>query len=157
MSYIVKKAEAQIEEIIKKALAKAIEQNELPEGEIPAFKVEVPADRTHGDYSTNAAMVSARVFRTAPMKIAASLCENAELEGTYFSSVSAAGAGFINFTLSPEYYADILFDVENKGEMYGHSDYGNGKSALVEFVSANPTGPMHIGNARGGAMGDCLD
>lgn len=156
MSYVVKKAEEQIYDIIKKSIAKAVEKGELPEGEIPVFKVEVPADRTHGDYSTNAAMVSARVFRTAPMKIAAALCENAELEGTYFNKIEAAGAGFINFTLDSSYYADILLDVEDKGSMYGHSDMGKGKSALVEFVSANPTGPMHIGNARGGAMGDCL-
>lgn len=156
MSFIVKKAEAQISEIIKKAMAKAIASGELPEGELPAFHVEIPADRSHGDYSTNAAMVSARVFRTAPIKIANALCSNAELDGTYFSSVEAAGAGFINFKLSREYYADILLDVEEKGANYGHSDYGSGKSALVEFVSANPTGPMHIGNARGGSMGDCL-
>lgn len=156
MSIVVKTAEKQIYDIINKAIAKAIEKGELPEGEVPAFKVEIPADRSHGDYSTNAAMVSARVFRTAPMKIAASLCENAQLEGTYFNKIEAAGAGFINFTLDQSYYSDILFDVDEKGEMYGHSDYGKGKSALVEFVSANPTGPMHIGNARGGAMGDCL-
>lgn len=156
MSYIVKKAEEQIYDIIKNSLTKAQANGKLPEGEIPDFKVEVPADRSHGDYSTNAAMVSARVFRTAPMKIAAELCSNAELEGTYFNKIEAAGAGFINFTLDASYYADILLDVEDKGEMYGHSDVGKGKSALVEFVSANPTGPMHIGNARGGAMGDCL-
>lgn len=156
MSYIVKSAENQIYDIINKALKKSIENGQLPEGEIPQFNVEVPADRSHGDYSTNAAMVSARVFRTAPMKIASALCENAELDGTYFKNISAAGAGFINFTLDESYYADILLDVENKGKMYGHSNIGNGKSALVEFVSANPTGPMHIGNARGGAMGDCL-
>ena len=156
MSYIVKKAEQQIYDIIKAALTKAQANGELPEGDIPEFKVEVPADRTHGDYSTNAAMVSARVFRNAPMKIAAALCSNAELEGTYFNKIEAAGAGFINFTLDASYYADILLDVEEKGNMYGHSEMGKGKSALVEFVSANPTGPMHIGNARGGAMGDCL-
>ena len=156
MSYIVKKAEQQIYDIIKASLTKAQANGELPEGDIPEFKVEVPADRTHGDYSTNAAMVSARVFRNAPMKIAAALCSNAELEGTYFNKIEAAGAGFINFTLDASYYADILLDVEEKGNMYGHSDMGKGKSALVEFVSANPTGPMHIGNARGGAMGDCL-
>lgn len=156
MSYIVKTAESQITEIIKKSLAKAIANGELPDGEIPEFKIEIPADRSHGDYSTNAAMVSARVFRTAPMKIAAALCSNADLTGTYFNNIEAAGAGFINFTLGEEYYADILLDVEEKGEMYGHSDYGRGKKALVEFVSANPTGPMHIGNARGGALGDCL-
>lgn len=156
MSYIVKTAESQITEIIKKSLAKAIANGELPDGEIPEFKIEIPADRSHGDYSTNAAMVSARVFRTAPMKIAAALCSNADLTGTYFNNIEAAGAGFINFTLGEEYYADILLDVAEKGEMYGHSDYGRGKKALVEFVSANPTGPMHIGNARGGALGDCL-
>lgn len=156
MSYIVKTAENQITEIIKKSLAKAIANGELPDGEIPEFKIEIPADRSHGDYSTNAAMVSARVFRTAPMKIAAALCSNADLSGTYFNNIEAAGAGFINFTLSEKYYADILLDVAEKGEMYGHSDFGKGKKALVEFVSANPTGPMHIGNARGGALGDCL-
>ena len=156
MSYIVKKAEQQIYDIIKASLTKAQANGELPEGDIPEFEVEVPADRTHGDYSTNAAMVSARVFRNAPMKIAAALCSNAELEGTYFNKIEAAGAGFINFTLDASYYADILLDVEEKGNMYGHSEMGKGKSALVEFVSANPTGPMHIGNARGGAMGDCL-
>lgn len=156
MSYIVKSAENQIYDIINNAVKKSIANGQLPEGEIPQFNVEVPADRSHGDYSTNAAMVSARVFRTAPMKIAAALCENAELDGTYFKNISFAGAGFINFTLDESYYADILLDVAEKGDMYGHSNIGNGKSALVEFVSANPTGPMHIGNARGGAMGDCL-
>ena len=156
MSFIVKKAEGQIYDIIGNALKKAQENGELPEGEMPQFKTEIPADRSHGDYSTNAAMVSARVFRTAPIKIAEILCKNADLSGTYFSHVEAAGAGFINFTLNGKYYGDILTDVAEKGEKYGHSDYGKGKSALVEFVSANPTGPMHIGNARGGAMGDCL-
>ena len=107
MSYIVKKAENQIYEIIKKALAKAIENGQLPEGEVPEFKVEVPADRTHGDYSTNAAMVSARVFRTAPMKIAAALCENAELDGTYFNKIEAPR--FKEFMLVFGIYASILF------------------------------------------------
>ncbi len=156
MSYVVKKAEEQIYEIIKKSLAKAIANGELPEGELPDFKTEVPADRTHGDFSTNAAMASARAFRQAPIKIASALCKNAELENTYFKSIETAGPGFINFRLGEEYYADILFDVKEKGESYGKSTVGSGKKALVEFVSANPTGPMHIGNARGGAMGDCL-
>lgn len=156
MSVVVNKAQAQINDIIKNAFARAIEKGELPENDIPDYKIEIPADRKNGDYSVNAAMVSARVFRMAPIKIAQTLCENAELCGTYFSSIESAGAGFINFRLNESYYADILLDVREKGEMYGHSDYGKGKSALVEFVSANPTGPMHIGNARGGAMGDCL-
>ncbi len=156
MSIIVKKAENQIVEIINNALNKAIESGALPEGTLPPFKVEIPADRERGDYSANAALVSAKVFKKAPIKIAEILCENASLKGTYFKSIEAAGAGFINFKLGETYYADILFDVSEKGENYGHSDYGRGKSVLLEFVSANPTGPMHIGNARGGAMGDCL-
>lgn len=155
MSYIVKKAEKQITEIIKSAAESAVKSGALPEGELPEFKVEIPADRAHGDYSANAAMVSARVFRMPPVKIASALVDNAQLDGTYFSSIECVN-GFINFKLSPAYYADILLDEEEKGAMYGHSDIGSGKKALVEFVSANPTGPMHVGNARGGAMGDCL-
>lgn len=155
MSYIVKKAEEQITEIIKNAAKKAGESGALGDGELPEFKVEIPADRTHGDYSTNAAMASARVFRMPPVKIAAALVDNAELDNTYFNSIENVN-GFINFRLSPKYYADILMDENEKGRMYGHSEMGKGKKALVEFVSANPTGPMHVGNARGGAMGDCL-
>lgn len=155
MSYIVKKAENQITEIIKSSAAEAVKSGALPEGELPEFKVEIPADRAHGDYSANAAMVSARVFRMPPVKIASALVDNAQLDGTYFSSIECVN-GFINFKLSPAYYADILLDENEKGAMYGHSDIGSGKKALVEFVSANPTGPMHVGNARGGAMGDCL-
>ncbi len=156
MNNIVTLAEAQISQIIKAAGRRAIQSGALPEGELPDFNTEIPVDRAHGDYSTNVAMVSARVFRMAPIKIAEILCENADLEGTYFNHIECAGAGFINFRLDCSYYADILLEVREKGASYGHSDYGKGKKALVEFVSANPTGPMHIGNARGGAMGDCL-
>lgn len=156
MSVIVKKAEAQIVSCVNAAIAKAMENGSLPQTETVPFKVEIPSDRRNGDYSTNAAMAHARVFRSAPMKIAQTIIDNLELEDTYFSKCEAAGAGFMNFTLSPKYYADILKDVEAKGGKYGHSDIGAGKRALVEFVSANPTGPMHVGNARGGAMGDCL-
>ncbi len=156
MSFVVKKAEEQIYNIIKSASAAAIKNGTLPEAELPDFKVEIPADRANGDYSTNAAMVAARAFRLAPPKIAAEISANIDLSGTYFEKCEIAGAGFINFNLSAEYYADVLLDAGEKGENYGKSDFGSGKSVLVEFVSANPTGPMHIGNARGGAIGDCL-
>lgn len=156
MSYIVEKAEDQLRECIVSAINKAMASGELPEAQIPDFKIEIPADRSHGDYSTNAAMAGARVFRAAPQKIAAAITGNLELGGTYFKSVSVAGAGFINFVLGENYYADILLDAGEKKENYGHCDYGKGKSVLVEFVSANPTGPMHVGNARGGALGDTL-
>ncbi|MCH5197451.1 MAG: arginine--tRNA ligase [Oscillospiraceae bacterium] len=156
MNIIPKTAENQISEICIAAIKNAMASGELPEAEIQVFKVEIPADRKNGDYSTNAAMAHARVFKSAPIKIANTIIANMKLDGTYFSSCEAAGAGFINFRLSQGYYADILKDIEEKKETYGHSDMFSGKSALVEFVSANPTGPMHVGNARGGAMGDCL-
>lgn len=156
MSTLVKKAEQQLNDAVVKAIKKAIEKGSLPEAELLPFKIEVPADRKNGDYSTNAAMAHARAFRMAPMKIAQAIKENLELEDTYFCKCETAGAGFMNFTLSDKYYTDILDDIITKGDMYGHSDINKGKRALVEFVSANPTGPMHVGNARGGAMGDCL-
>lgn len=153
---LVKKAEQQLQETIASAIKKAIAKGELPEAEILPIKTEVPADRKNGDYSTNAAMAHARAFRLPPVKIANAIIENLELDGTYFEKCECAGAGFLNFTLSGKYYSDIVNDVLEKGDMYGHSDINKGKRALVEFVSANPTGPMHVGNARGGAMGDCL-
>ncbi len=156
MKDIPKIAEAQITELVTAALQKAIADGALPEAELAPFKVEVPADRKNGDFSTNAAMANARAFRKAPMLIANAILQNMDLAGTYFDHCEAAGAGFLNFTLGAHFYSDVLFDVKEKGGAYGHSDLFAGKSALVEFVSANPTGPMHVGNARGGAMGDCL-
>ena len=156
MSILVKTAEKQLTCAIVAAIKKAIEQGQLPEAELLPIKTEIPADRKNGDYSTNAAMAHARAFRLPPVKIAGAIMENLDLEGTYFEKCEIAGAGFMNFTLSGKYYCDIISDVLTKDSMYGHSDLFRGKKALVEFVSANPTGPMHVGNARGGAMGDCL-
>lgn len=156
MSMIVKNAQEQLNKIIRIAVERAVNSGALPKAELPMFIVEVPADRSHGDYSTNVALASARVFRMAPIKIAGIVIENIDLHNSYFNSCEAAGAGFINFTLGSEYYAEILIDVNSKGKEYGNSDIGKGKSVLVEFVSANPTGPMHVGNARGGALGDVL-
>ena len=153
---IIKHAQEQVRGIILAAAAAAFASGELPEKEPAPFKVEIPADRSHGDFSSNAAMVSAKVMRMAPAKIAAALIANADLAGTYFDKIETAGPGFINFTLGDKYYSDALLAVREQGDSYGSSDIGAGKSALVEFVSANPTGPMHIGNARGGAMGDVL-
>ncbi|MBQ7118551.1 MAG: arginine--tRNA ligase [Clostridia bacterium] len=156
MSVTADKAQSQIRKTVCDAIAKAQSKGILPEGEANAFSVEVPADRNNGDYSTNAAMVNARAFRMPPVKIAQAIMENADLEGTYFKEIKIAGPGFINFYLSDVYYADILFEIKEAGDSYGRSNYGQGKKINVEFVSANPTGPMHMGNARGGALGDCL-
>ena len=156
MSMLVKLAEQQLTGCVTAAIQKAMENGALPRAELVPFKIEVPADRKNGDYSTNAAMAHARAFRMPPAKIAQAIIANADLEGTFFGKIEAAGPGFINFTFSPAFYADVLCDIAAKGRDYGHSDIGAGKSALVEFVSANPTGPMHVGNARGGALGDTL-
>ena len=156
MSETVNKAQNQIRQMVISAISKAQENGILSQGEISTFSVEVPADRKNGDYSTNAAMVNARTFRLPPRKIAEAITENIDLAGTYFEKVEIAGPGFINFYLSDVYYADVLFEIRKAGENYGRSDYGKGKSINVEFVSANPTGPMHMGNARGDALGDCL-
>lgn len=156
MSKIVKKATDSLYELIVNSLKKSIENGALPSAEIPQFNIEIPANRDNGDYSSNAAFVCAKVFRQAPRKIADEIAKNISLDGSYFTKCEVAGAGFLNFFLSAEFYADVLIDIYTLGENYGRSDFGKGKKYNVEFVSANPTGPMHMGNARGGALGDCL-
>ncbi|MBQ4128986.1 MAG: arginine--tRNA ligase [Ruminococcus sp.] len=142
--------------VIENAINKAIEKGQLPQADIPAFVIEEPADRSHGDLATNAAMVSAKAFRLPPFKIAQAITENLDLEGTLIERFETAGPGFINFFLSSQYFAEVIKDVLTEKEHYGESDFGQNKKVMVEFVSANPTGPMHMGNARGGALGDCL-
>ena len=157
MSKVVKEAKTQLQNIITNSITKAIASGALQEAECPKFNIEIPADRSHGDFATNAAMAGARAFRKAPKMIAEAMLANMDLEGTYFEKAEIAGPGFINFFINnTKYNAAILNDVFALGENYGKSNYGEGKKVLVEFVSANPTGPMHIGNARGGAIGDCL-
>ncbi len=156
MSYIVNKVRDDLKKIIADAAAMAAEKGTIAAVPSGAFNVEIPADRANGDFSTNAAMAWARELRNAPRKIADAIIAEVSLDGTYFERVEVAGPGFINFYLGDRYYADILKDIRAKGKNYGRSDYGKGKKINVEFVSANPTGPMHMGNARGGALGDCL-
>ena len=156
MSYIVNEVQNELKKIIACASEKAAEKGTLAAVPSGTFNVEIPADRANGDFSTNAAMTWARELKNAPRKIADAIIAEVSLEGTYFERVEVAGPGFINFYLGDRYYADILKDIRAKGKDYGRSDYGKGKRINVEFVSANPTGPMHMGNARGGALGDCL-
>lgn len=156
MSKIVKKTEIELKNIIEQAVKKAVSNGALPEAEMPQFNIEKPANKDNGDYSTNVAMAGARAFKKAPRMIAEAIVSCIDLDGTAFDRVEIAGAGFMNFFLSQQFYSNVLKDVFSCGKDYGKSDYGQGKRVLVEFVSANPTGPMHIGNARGGAIGDCL-
>ena len=156
MSKLVKKAEEQIINAVTSAINKNIAEGVFIEAEIPAFKTEIPADRNNGDYSANAAFMLSKALRMPPRKIAEEILNKIDLDNTYFKDCSVAGPGFINFFLKQDFYADILLDVADCGDSYGKSDFGKGEKINVEFVSANPTGPMHMGNARGGALGDCL-
>lgn len=156
MAKAVKTAENQLRQAVLDALGQAVAAGELPAEPIPAFGIEVPADRAHGDLAANVAMVSARALHRAPRQIAEAILAHLSLEGTYLERAEVAGPGFLNFFLSPAFYAAVVGEVLEAGDRYGRSDFGGGKRVMVEFVSANPTGPMHMGNARGGALGDCL-
>lgn len=156
MSLLVKDTQQDLRRRIIEALGRAVANEHLPAEPIPDFNIEKPSNSANGDFSANVALAGARAFKMAPRAIAQAVVDNFDLEGSLFERVEIAGPGFLNFYLSQQYYSEIIKDIAAKGTDYGKSDYGKGKSVLVEFVSANPTGPMHIGNARGGAIGDCL-
>ena len=156
MSQLVEKAQQQLRAAVNAALRQAIGAGELPDAPLPEFVLEVPADRAHGDWACNAAMAGAKAFHAAPRKIAEAIVGKLELTGTYFKSCEIAGPGFLNFTYDEKFYGEVLRDIHRLGDDYGKSSAGADKRVLVEYVSANPTGPMHIGNARGGVLGDAL-
>ena len=148
--YTAEKVIHTVENLIKEAIGKA-----FPEAEMPAFLVEAPKADAHGDFSTNAAMLMTKALRRPPRDIAAALVESLP-ENTLVERTEVAGPGFINFYLNPNWIYGTLADIEERGDDFGRIQDGEGKSVMVEFVSANPTGPMHMGNARGGAIGDSL-
>lgn len=156
MTNLISDAFIQAKELVMKAMGELVADGTFPAEPVPAFNTEIPADSKNGDVSTNAAMVCARPFRNNPRKIAEAIVSKIDLNGSYFARCEVAGPGVINFFYSTEWYATVVAAVLEQKEKYGETDLGAGKSVLVEFVSANPTGPMHIGNARGGAIGDCL-
>ncbi len=144
-------AQAQLDRIIRQAYAAA-----FPEKELRDFVIEIPKDTSHGDFATNVAMVNTKNVGRAPRDIAAALIEAMDFSGSFFTGAESAGPGFINFRLGQRWFSEAVQAVLDCGRDYGRSDVGGGKKVMVEFVSANPTGPMHMGNARGGAIGDCL-
>ena len=156
MSNMIENAKLSINSLLCAACEKAVKNGELPEGAVLRGTVEIPKDTANGDYAANHAMTGAKAMRMPPRKIAEALVRNLELDGTWFSSVEVAGPGFINFRLADSWYGDVLKAVVEEGENYGCIDEGKGQRVMVEFVSANPTGPMHMGNARGGVLGDAL-
>ena len=152
----VNEAKNQVSEVIMEALGRLVAEGKIPAEPLPPFQVTIPADPTHGDFSANVALVSAKALKSNPRAIAQMLAEAAELAGTAFDKVEVAGPGFLNFFVGGVWFSDVVTNVVKLGADYGKTELGKGKRVLVEFVSANPTGPMHIGNARGGAIGDCL-
>ncbi len=155
MNYI-ENAKKQINSLVLDAYAKAAEAGILPAGAEIAGIVEIPKDTNNGDYAANHAMAAARPLRSAPRKIAEALVANMELDGSWFDSVEIAGPGFMNFRLGKKWYADVLGNIVAEAADYGRTADLAGQKIMVEFVSANPTGPMHMGNARGGVLGDAL-
>lgn len=141
---------------IKEALVKAKEAGQLVFDELPAFVLEVPREKEHGDYATNAAMLLAKQAKKAPREIAGIIVDNFRSEGTWVHKIEIAGPGFINFYLDSDWLLGVLERVEVQGDRYGYSDLGSGEKVQVEFVSANPTGLLHMGNARGAALGDSM-
>ncbi len=121
---------------------------------VPA--VEIPKDTANGDYTTTFCLAASKAMRKNPREVANILTQHMKLDGTYFTSVEIAGPGFLNFRLGEKWYADVVEDVEREADAYGRGEGLKGKKYMVEFVSANPTGPMHMGNARGGVLGDTL-
>ena len=156
MNNMIQLAKDQVLSLTRAAYAAAVQAGTLPQVAEVKANVEIPKDTANGDYTTTFALAAAKAMKKNPREIANTLLENLQLEGTYFASAEIAGPGFLNFRLSPVWYQALLETVEREGEHYGKNDSLQGRKVMVEFVSANPTGPMHMGNARGGVLGDTL-
>ena len=156
MANMIQMAKQQVAELVNAAYLAAVEKGELPAGLTLGGSVEIPKDTANGDYAANYAMASAKLMRMPPRKVAETLASNMALEGSWFESVDVAGPGFMNFRMGGRWYSDVLKNVAEEGDSFCNCNIGEGKKLMVEFVSANPTGPMHMGNARGGVLGDAL-
>lgn len=156
---IIENSKKMIGQAVVNAFNAALEKGEFNSSEAidveSIMHLEVPKDKQHGDFACNVAMLLAKELRMAPRKIAEAIAAEIPKSGD-IEKVEVAGAGFINFYLSNNRLYEVIRGIEAEGENYGRIDMGKGKKVMVEFVSANPTGPMHMGNARGGALGDCM-
>lgn len=150
---IVEQVQSKLKEEIRAAVIKA---NLASEEQIPDVLLEIPKEKAHGDYSTNMAMQLARIARKAPRVIAEELIAQFDRSKASIEKIELAGPGFINFYMDNRYLTDLIPVVLTTGEKYGESDAGHSEKIQVEFVSANPTGDLHLGHARGAAVGDTL-
>ena len=154
MSKLIQAAREQVAALTQSAYEKAAAAGVLPAGASITGKVDIPKDTANGDYASSFAMAGAKTLGMNPRAIAQALLDHLDLSGSYFDKADLAGPGFLNFTLGAHWFAQTLSDIEHEGAAYGASDEGKGQKVMVEFVSANPTGTMTIGNARGGVLGD---
>ena len=153
---MIESAKEQVRQLTQRAYRACMEAGTLPGGIETVPAVEIPKDTANGDYTTTFCLAAAKAMRMNPRQVAQTLIDAMALEDSYFTAVELAGPGFLNFRLGGKWYADTVSVIEAEGEKYGENDTLAGKKYMVEFVSANPTGPMHMGNARGGVLGDTL-
>ena len=156
MTNMIQNAKEQAAALAMAAYRAAAADGTLPEAEVKTAPVEIPKDTANGDYTTTFALAAAKALGKPPRVIAQALLDHMDLTGTYFTSAEIAGPGFLNFRLGNEWYGGVMNAVETEGDAYGTNESLKGQKIMVEFVSANPTGPMHMGNARGGVLGDTL-
>ena len=156
MINMVQNAKDQAAALAMAAYQAAVADGTLPQAEVKTAPVEIPKDTANGDFTTTFALAASKALRQPPRNIAQALLDHMDLAGSYFTSAEIAGPGFLNFRLNDSWYAAVCEAVESEGAGYGTADHLKGQKIMVEFVSANPTGPMHMGNARGGVLGDTL-
>ena len=156
MTNPIQAAREPVAQLTQAAYEAAAAKGLLPAGQTVQGTVEVPKDSRNGDLASSFAMAGAKALHMAPRAIAQIVLEHLELEGSLFQRAEIAGPGFLNFFYAPRWYGGVLSAIEAEPERYGACEEGKGRKVMVEFVSANPTGPMHMGNARGGVLGDTL-
>ncbi|MCL4440299.1 MAG: arginine--tRNA ligase, partial [Firmicutes bacterium] len=156
MQGLVEQIKAGLAVALQKAITQAVDKGLVNPVELPEITIEVPREKGHGEFATNLAMQLARTAKMAPRKIAEAVVENLDLAGTPVERVEIAGPGFINFYLQPSWVYEVIPLIIQEDRNYGRVEMGEGQKVQVEFVSANPTGLLHMGNARGAALGDSL-
>ena len=156
MINMIQNAKDQAAALAMSAYQAAVRDGTLPQAEVKTAPVEIPKDTANGDFTTTFALAASKLLRQPPQKIAQALLDHMDLAGSYFASAEIAGPGFLNFRLNESWYQGVMTAVESEGDAYGTAGHLKGQKIMVEFVSANPTGPMHMGNARGGVLGDTL-
>jgi arginyl-tRNA synthetase len=145
-----------IDKILKDTLKKCFEKGLLKACNLPDYLIEIPNNRDHGHFATNLALALASSQKRRPSDIATIIAENLESDGAFIETVEIAGPGFINFRIKASEWHSILIEITERNGKFGSGNLGEGKKVLVEFVSANPTGPIHLGHGRGAALGDSI-